>query len=764
MEIKTSLPGRAVLPLLFIFSLVLPAQAQVATLRGFVTNQDNGQAVQDANVAVQGQDGFVKGAATNRDGLYVIPNLTPGRYIVQASFVGFRTYTDSLDLARGEIRTLNIALVPGEEALDEVVVETERTSGAARVTAGQQTVRPRDIELIPAPDLSGDLVNLLTAQPGIVSTGDRGGQLFIRGGEPSQNLVQLDGILLYQPFHILGFYSAFPSEIINRADVYAGGFGSRFGERLSSVIDISTRNGNNQRFAGGVSVSPFVSAARIEGPISKDEVSVLASVRQSLVEEGAAEVINEPLPFVFNDAFAKVHATPTENQRLSVTALHTYDRGTLVEDVGGLQPEEIRWKNQALGVRYIVLPRVFPILFEGHASYTKLNSDLGPQDDPTRTSSIENMHLSLDGTYYDDLADWNVGTSLRRITIDNELGGLYQNVENRFERFVHWGLYAEPEFSWGEEVRIRAGLRVQFFDVKFHPFWEPRLRVIWQRGPHQVSAAAGVYQQTVLGLSDRRDAASIFTAWTNAARPSPNIEDVSEGRVQQAIHFILGYRSNPVPWLELSTEAFYRRLTNLFIGEWTAYPRFTTRLQPGSGRSLGFEVRAEAQYGAFYGYVTYGLSSTRYKAEQAQIPVWYGQETLDFRPPHDRRHQLNALVSTTVRDFDLSVRWEFGSGLPFSRALGFDGFALIDDIIDVSEVENSRRVIYERPFNGELPAYHRLDVSVARSFSVGRAEVTVQGSLINAYDRDNLFYLDVFTLRRVDQLPLVPSLGLSVDF
>ncbi len=645
-----------------------------------------------------------------------------------------------------------------------MVVETERTSGAARVTAGKQTIRPRDIELIPAPDLSGDLVNLLTALPGVVSTGDRGGQLFIRGGEPSQNLVQLDGILLYQPFHILGFYSAFPSEIINRVDIYAGGFGSRFGERLSSVIDISTRNGNNQRFAGGVSLSPFVGAVRLEGPLVNDRVSVLASARQSLVEEGAAEVINEPLPFVFGDAFAKVHATLGENQRLSVTALHTYDRGTLAEALGGFPPEEIRWKNQALGVRYIVLPKVFPVLFEGHTSYTRLNSGLGPQGDPTRTSSIENLHLSLDVTYFDDRADWHVGTSLRRITIDTELGGLYQNVENRFERFIHWGLYIEPEYRWNDEVRIRAGMRVQFFDVRFHPFWEPRLRVVWQRGPHQVSAAVGLYQQTVMGLSDRRDAASIFTAWTNAARPSPNVEDVSEGRVQRALHFLVGYHSNPASWLELSTEAFYKRLTNLFIAEWTAFPRFTTRLQPATGRSLGFELRAEVRRGAFYGYVTYGLSSTRYKAMQSQIELWYGQEALSFRPPHDRRHQLNALVSTTFRSLDLSVRWEYGSGLPFTRPFGFDGFALIDDVVDVSEIENSRRVIYERPFNGLLPAYHRLVVSVARTFSVGSAEVTLQGSLINAYDRNNLFYIDVFTLRRVDQLPLIPSLGLSVDF
>ncbi len=162
--------------------------------------------------------------------------------------------------------------------------------------------------------------------------------------------------------------------------------------------------------------------------------------------------------------------------------------------------------------------------------------------------------------------------------------------------------------------------------------------------------------------------------------------------------------------------------------------------------------------------MTYGLSSTRYDAEQASLVLWYGTETLSFRPGHDRRHQLNALLSTTVAGLDLSLRWEYGSGLPFSRAIGFDGFALIDDVTPAPDVPGSRRVIYERPFRGILPAYHRLDASAAKRFKLQHASVTVQASLINVYDRRNVFYLDVFTLRRVDQLPLIPSAGLRIEY
>ncbi|HMB94012.1 MAG TPA: carboxypeptidase-like regulatory domain-containing protein, partial [Rhodothermales bacterium] len=138
-----------------------PVQAQVATVRGFVTSQDDGQGLEGVNVVLRDGNGRLKGAATSVDGVYVIPNVAPGSYAVRATFIGFQTFADSLTLAPGEVRTLNIELVPGSEELDEVVVETERTDGAANVTAGQQTIRPRDIERLPTPDVSGDLASLL---------------------------------------------------------------------------------------------------------------------------------------------------------------------------------------------------------------------------------------------------------------------------------------------------------------------------------------------------------------------------------------------------------------------------------------------------------------------------------------------------------------------------------------------------------------------------------------------------------------------------
>ena len=727
------------------------AQAQTASVRGFVTDASNGEALQGVNVVVETPAPF--GAATDSDGLYVVAGLTPGRYVLRASFIGFRTYVDTLQLAQRDVRTLNIALEPSEEELGEVVVEAEQEGQAANLTAGLQTIQPYDIEQVPGPDLSGDFATYLTTLPGVVIIGDQGGQFYIRGGEPSQNLVLLDGMLVYQPFHVLSFFSAFPSDILNSVDLYAGGFGARFGGRISSVIDATTRNGNNQRFAGAASVSPFLVGTRIEGPVDKaGKISLLTSFRQSVVEEGAANLVDRPVPFHFNDLFVKMHGVISRNSRFSLTSLRTYDRGTVGEDTGSGPLDEVRWRNEAYGARYLFLPGTLPVLAEFMVSLSRFENELGPSGTPIRESSTARVNSQANITHYTSIGEIRWGLFARTLELKSELGGLYQDLRVENEFVTEAGLYVEPEFKLDGMV-LTPSLRIHNFPSKRQTYLEPRFRAVWEQGRHQVSGAVGLYHQEIVGINDRRDATSAFTAW--AAVPI--------GAVPQAFHMILGYRNRLTEGVEVAVEGYHKRLLNLFIAEWTAFPRLTTRLQNADGRVYGLDFRLELRRPNFYGYVNYGLSSVEYEAQQSSLALWYGTETLRFRPAHDRRHQLNVLASTRLVGFDLSARWQFGSGLPFNRALGFDGFLLMDGTIDVFEDQGDRRVIYERPFNGVLPTYHRLDVSVERRFRLGRGAATLQASLINAYNRANIFYLDVFTLQRADQLPLIPSFGIKIE-
>lgn len=755
------------------------AYAQTATVSGFVTDRADGQALEGATVALyRFAEGFggapAYGTATNADGLHLISRIQPGRYLLQISFVGYRPHRDTLDLAADAVQTVTIALEPEPEALDEVRVESERTSGVARITAGHQRIRPEDIELIPAPDLSADLATYLTTLPGVVTTGDRGGQFFIRGGEPSQNLALLDGMIVYQPFHVLGFYSAFPADVIDRVDLYAGGFGAKYAGRLSSVIDVVARPGNNRRFAGMASASPFTGAFRLEGPIVPGDASFLVAARESFIDQTGQRFYGEDLPFRFGDAFAKIQATPSPRHRFSAAILRTHDEGALVSEVGDDEAQELRWTNSGASLRWLLLPRSLPVAAELTISSARHKMEQGRPEEPVRTTRIRNTRIALNATFSEGsffggrsttAAGWDVVFAHAR----NDLGGLFQNVEDAGIGAPSFGLYVEPEFGVGRGLRVLPGLRMQWYNVRHLPYLEPRLRATWVRGIHHVSGALGLYQQQVIGLSDRRDAASVFTAWTGIPRHPNEVEErlrneILRGRIGRSVHLLLGYRAAPRPWIEYAVEGFYKHTTNLFVGEWTALPRLTTRLQPATGRSIGFEARVELRPGPVYAYVTYGLSNTVYAADGEAIALWYGTEQLRYRPPHDRRHQVSALLSVSVLRFDVSLRWQFGSGLPYTRPLAFDGFALVDDIRTAYDLEHSRRVIYERPFDSLLPTYHRLDVSIERTWHLSRAALTLQASALNVYDRRNIFYVDVFTLQRKDQLPFVPTLGLKVAF
>ncbi|NND70154.1 MAG: TonB-dependent receptor [Rhodothermales bacterium] len=731
---------------------------QNAIVRGFITDFDNGEPLEGVNVVLRGTT--FHGSVSDRDGVYVVSQIPPGDYILEASYIGYETYSENLSLAAGITVTLSYALVPDLAFLDEIIVEDEAPGeGAANVVAGQQTIRPRDIDLIPTPDVSGDLANYLTALPGVVSTGDRGGQLFIRGGEPTQNLVLLDGIPIYQPFHVVGFFSAFPSDVISRAELFAGGYGSEYGGRLSSVLDVSSRNGNKQDFGARLSIAPFVSTATLEGPLATGSVSFLASIRESVVENGVERVINQELPYRFGDRLAKLHAVLTNKSRISVTALSTYDRARIGEDLQGSiididRTTNITWENRALGVRYVMLPSALPMLGRVNMSVSQLRTESGPIGDPDRLVSVTQYSTSADVSYSIGQSNYDWGIFTNTYTLDSQLGGQYQNIDFNREFVTEVGAYVKTVVYIGSGLQLSPGLRIQAFPSKAQTFYEPRLRAVYVQGPTRFSAAAGKYHQEIVGLNDRRDIGNVFTAWTASPRQD----------VPSAWHFIAGVQRSLNRSMEVSLEGYYKDMSNLFISEWTALPRFNTNLQNADGWSSGADLRFEIDKQVFYSLVSYGFSVTEYEAKQRTIPIWFGNESEIFNPPHDRRHQITVLSKLRTSLADLNVQWKFGSGLPYNQVLGFDGFIFMDGPVDLFERPAVPRVIYDRPYDGRLPTYHRLDVNLERTFNIGpNANLAVNAGVINTYNRDNLFYFDLFTLGRVNQLPFVPSLGLKLE-
>ncbi|MEM1042485.1 MAG: TonB-dependent receptor [Bacteroidota bacterium] len=711
------------------------AEAQRAVLSGAVVDAEDGQALAGVNVVLERQDGQTFGRATGRDGGFAFGGLLPGRYALAATFLGYDAFADTLALAFGDRVTLEIALAPAETAMETVTVETERTTTTS-APAGLVQLRPADLAVIPAPDLSGDLAGVLTVQPGIATIGDRGGQLYIRGGTPTQNLVLVDGMRLFQPFHIVGFYSAFPAEIVQQADVYAGGFGARYGGRISSVIDVQTKNGSKQRFGGSASLAPFLTSVRVEGPIVPDEASFVLSVRESVVERVAEQVVGEALPYRFGDAFGKVHFFTGPASFVSLTGLRTTDAGTIS---GVADQTRIDWTNEALGGRFFYLPPSVAAALDVTVNYAAYRSSFEPDRAPARDADVRSFGGQFALAYYLGRAEVHFGFGGQTLLFDYtfDRAGPTQR-----ERTTEGTFFVEAEFDLGRGVRVEPGLRLQTFPAQQRDLsLEPRLRASWAASPGlTLSTALGLYRQEIIGLSDERDIGDVFTAWASIPQNEPT---------PRALHAILGAEVRPTASLALGVEGYAKQLDAMQV---LLADRGLVR---SNGEVFGVDLRAEWGRRPLTLLATYGYSASTYRnAREA------------YRPPHDRRHRLN-LVGTFERGpWRLAARWQLASGRPFTRLVGvFDDLGAPDPAGEFLTAEGTPAVIPEAvPFRGLTPSYHRLDVSAERDFDLGPALLTLQASVINTTDRANFFYYDALRADRVDQFPLIPSVGLRVAF
>lgn len=735
----------------------LDASAQFAVVRGQVQDADTETPLAGANVRLQSDSGS-RGTAAGDEGLFTLTNISPGTYILHVTHVGYTPHSDTLEIDFGQQHFMRIDLEPVREELEEVVVESDDTPA---VTTGPSHIQvsAADLQRVPMPDVSSDLMGYLVTRPGVITTGDRGGQLFIRGGTPAQNLVLVDGMRIFQPFHIVGFYSVFPADIVAHADVFAGGFSARYGGRIGSVIDVAARNGSKRRVAGSASLAPFLASVRFEAPLAQNKVSVLASARESVIERIAPNLLGIDLPYRFGDRFVKMHAFLNKTSSLSATLLHSFDEG----DVAALEEDEriSTWQSTALGGRYIYLPPDYPILTELSVYHTRYESRFTPTRGEKRRSDIDALHAEIRFAYLLGPFQLHFGITGATNRLAYELGSPHipekQNV-------TEGGLYIAAEYRGDGGLHVEPGLRLQSYSAGEGSTIEPRIRASWRpggrAGKHTFSGAWGIYHQQLLGLNNQRDVTDAFTAWAAV----PNHEPLPRSE-----HFILGWRSQVLTSLQLNVEAYIRDIDHI------SFPLFQdgfggqARLERVNGVARGLDFSAELQRSWLYAYAGYSLSSVQYRqvrevvsADDAKTPAL---DVEAFSPPHDRRHQLNLMAQISTGLFRLSARWQFGSGVPFTPINGYFRASRPEDPNDRSFLREpgAVKMSFGDPYSVRLPSYHRLDISAERDYDFDGGRVVVHGGLINAYDRRNIFSYDLQLDRRVDQLPLIPSLGVRVE-
>ncbi|MFO8028747.1 MAG: TonB-dependent receptor [Cyclonatronaceae bacterium] len=728
--------------LLFLTATV--AHAQTVQLRGIITDASDNQPVEGANVVLLDREKeFVHGAATDRNGLYRIGRIQPGDYYIRISYIGYVTHEDPFTITDEPSQLYNARLEEDREMLDEVVISVR--SQAARMTAGHQRVSPVDLQRVVTPGAGGDMASYLQALPGVVATGDRGGQLFVRGGTPSENLALIDGLTIYQPFHIVGFFSAFPQELLASADFYAGGFETRYTGRISSVLDVRMRDGNFHNTTGSGSISPFLTEVLVEGPLQKGHSSWIGSYRRSQIEHTSPLFLGKEQPVHFESQFAKVTQLSNDGTRCSALGMHTYDRGRLDSELGN----NFWWRNLVIGGGCTHIASDPDLFVDFNTGISHLSNGMGGSRETNLSSSITKLNTELNISQFVDDIELRYGINFHMKWLTYDIEELFQVPSTSLEALLGLNTYIESAIPIGN-VMLRPGTAFTYYTDYFGLTAQPRLRFSWQ--PYgtkyqEFNAAIGYYSQSITGITDLRDVGTAFLAWL----PAP------EGKQLRSLHYLVGWQQRLARGLQVSVEGYHKQMKNLPVTVWSTIAKFTTDLALADGNIYGADLRFEYGTRRLYTFIGYGYSWIEYESAQRSFSEWFGEPIQHYHPAHDRRHQINAMVTLDVSDYTFSVGWQLGTGLPFTRQMGFDSILRFDrGLPNVRSNYGTPRVILDQPFQGRTPVFHRMDISVNRTLRVGTTRMEIQLGVINSYNRTNLFYYDVYTQRRIDQLPLAP--------
>ncbi|MBK9190891.1 MAG: TonB-dependent receptor [Crocinitomicaceae bacterium] len=388
---------RLILSLVLIFSATVIAYSQSSgTVRGIVKNGDDGNGIPFAKVLIVGTEKFDQ---TDVDGLFSIPDVPAGKYTIRITSSAYTTFTQEIEVIGGGILDVAAEMKTGKELTQVDVIFHDKDKVVDPRTSVIK-ITNTDIKRVPVTGGTADIAGYFQTVPGVVTTGDQGGQVYVRGGTPIQNKVLLDGMTIYNPFHSIGFYSVFETELIRSADIYTGGFNAKYGGRISSVMDISYRDGNFKRFGGALSLSPFTSQLLLEGPITKAKnISFVFSGKVSVLEQTSKALypyINDGqgLPFNFMDFYGKVTVQGDQANKFSVFGFSFNDQVTY-QAVSNL-----KWNSYGGGSNFIFVPSNSELFMKGRFNFSTYDILLQEKNLADRSSGILGGELAFDFTYH----------------------------------------------------------------------------------------------------------------------------------------------------------------------------------------------------------------------------------------------------------------------------------------------------------------------------------------------------------------------------
>jgi CarboxypepD_reg-like domain/TonB-dependent Receptor Plug Domain len=767
--------------------------AQTSIIRGTVLDEKGG-AVAGANVVIVAQG---TGATTNADGIFSISKLPEGEHTLRVTYIGMDTVYVTTKV--GKATTASVSFKMQESSTQIAAVEiTDQKFGKIQkreLEVGVTRITAKQINLMPSLG-TPDLAQYLQVLPGVVSTGDQGGQLYIRGGTPIMNMTLLDGMIVYSPFHSMGLFSIFDPDYIKSVDVYSAAFPAMYGGRVSSVMDIRTRMPDVRGISGKVNINPLTTGLMIEGPFSRKHLdrpggnSFLLSARRSYLDRSSKVlypwVKNEisdsvsGLPYSFTDIYGKVAFSDGLN---TVDLFGFYNQ----DDVNYEFPANIGWNQFGSGAKFRLLPPQSNVIFTGNFAYSSFKSGLKSASESfPRSSSISGFNGGLRFTYLlNTINELNFGLTFLGFHTDyrftNSFGLLtaidFNNTEAAADvsyKKVFRKIYTGRNDSIKDLVVFEPGIRLHYYNDHSRLSPEPRLRMKFNFNRVSITAATGIYSQNLISANSDRDVVNIFNGFLAAPEYVPNA--IKSHTLQTASHLLLGAEIELFRNFSTRVEGWYKNFTQLTNTNrdkiFPTDPDFI--FEKGKARGLDLILRYETK--KIYAYGTYGIA----KVDRNDLKRTYP-------PVFDRRHNANLVLAYftgdlydaeqlqherprfTEKKWDLSIRWTLGSGFPFTQTQGF--FEKITFQGNGAQTPYANQngtlgILYaDSVNNGRLPYFHRLDIAVKRRWQfANKCMLEANFTMINIYNRKNVFYFDRVKFAVVHQLPIIPSLGLTLKF
>lgn len=727
-------------------------------INGFVKEKGTGETLIGASVYLQNSK---FGSTTNKSGFYSITNIKPGDYTLVASYLGYKKFEKKIKVKSEGSYRIDIEVESISISGEEIIVTAERELEKRNITISKVDVPVQQLKEIRIGG-EADVFRALQYLPGILTSSQISSGLYIRGGSPDQNLILLDGSIVYNPTHLFGFFSTFNTDAVKDVELIKGGFNAEFGGRLSSILQITQKDGNRNEFDGNASIGAISSKFSLEGPIGKG--SWYLGARRTyldLIKLFLKEDPESPIPdFGFYDINAKITQNITENDKISLSGFLTSDK----LDFGGSGINfNLDVGNQlgALNWTHIFSDNLFGNF---NASYTRYSSGFTGVESEYYTmyrNSIEDYTIKGNIEWFSTenlTSKFGFQSTKRNFLIEQNFSGKQQtdssttSVGKQIINIHDWNhsVFGQINMAVDELTSIQTGLRADYWNLKNEVTFDPRIAIRYQLFENvAVKLAWGIFHQNLKLLTD--PSFSFFDTWL----PSDSTVNISK-----SIHYILSIESQPFPGYDLNFDLYYKTMNDITEMNRTALQTTTVRdvFYIGNGYSYGAEFFVQKKFGKFTGWFGYAYGYIISQFDQ----INYGKE---FHPKYDRRHDLKLVLNYTLNE-----HWAFSTSFLFQSGQPYTGATSRVRVNLPGQTYGSNKVINSDLYGLRLPPSHQLNVNVNYSFKTFGLESLLNIDIYNVYNRRDIWFRyyrtvdDITTVQDVKLLPIIPSISYEIKF